>query len=55
MPASTTNTKTPAAIEKAMAAAKARVNDGLKDTEWKDITDLVCKLFVKYLKEELKL
>jgi hypothetical protein len=47
--------KTPASIEKAMENAKQRVIDGLKDTEFRDIADLACKLFVRYLKEELKL
>jgi hypothetical protein len=54
VPASTTN-KTPASIEKAMENAKQRVIDGLKDTEFRDIADLVCKLFVKYMKEDMKL
>ena len=57
MPASTTTTKaktlTPTAVEKACNEIHARIMAEMANSSFAAPMDLACKLFTKYLKEEL--
>lgn len=58
MPPSTTTTKaktlTPAAVEKACNEVHARITAEMANSSFAAPMDLACKLFTKYLKEEIK-
>lgn len=58
MPPSTTTTKaktlTPAAVEKACAQVRTRILEEMANSSFAAPMDLACKLFTKYLKEEIK-
>jgi hypothetical protein len=47
-------TLTPAAVEKACAKAHDRITAEMANSSFAAPMDLACKLFTKYLKEELK-
>jgi hypothetical protein len=55
VPASTTKTITPTALDKAMKQARTMVLTDLTDSDFLAMADMICKLYAKYLKEELKL
>lgn len=57
MPTSTTpkaKTITPATVEKACAQVRTRILEEMANSSFAAPMDLACKLFTKYLKEELK-
>ena len=58
MPASTTTNKaktlTPAAVEKACNEVHARITAEMANSSFAAPMDLACKLFTKYLMEEIK-
>lgn len=41
-------------ITAAMEAAEKRVGAEMKDTVWRYVSQMVCKLYTKYLLEELE-
>lgn len=54
MPASTTaKTYTKAVIDKATEKAKQRILEEMGASTFAAVTEMVCKLYAKYLKEEL--
>ena len=56
MPTSTTaprKTYSPAAVDKACKQVRTRTLEEFADSDFLAVVDLACKLFTKYLKEEL--